>query len=203
MGATDKRVDAYIAKSAEFARPILEHFRAVVHESVPGASETIKWGMPFFVLDDRILCNMAAFKAHCAIGFWKAGRAIGVDARDDAMGQLGRIASLKDLPPKRTLASYVKKTAALREGEASGAVPQSAPKPRATKAALAVPDDFAAALRKSRKADAHFDAFPPGQRREYVEWITEAKRAETREKRIAQAVEWIAEGKPRNWKYIR
>lgn len=195
---TDRRVDAYIAKSAEFARPILRHLRALVHQACPDVEETIKWGMPSF-LHHGIICGMAGFKAHCAFGFWRRGLTdeiarTGVKA-EQAMGSLGRITSLKDLPADKAMLGYIRKAAKLNEG---GIPARSKPKP---KPALPAPADLATALKKNAKAAKAFAAFTPGARREYIEWITEAKRPETRQKRIATAVPWIAAGKKRNWKY--
>lgn len=198
MGKRDSRVDAYIAKSADFARPILEHLRAVVHSGCPETEEAIKWGMPSFLYRGRILCGIAAFKEHCAFGFWGGRGLVGnEDKRDEAMGQFGRIASLKDLPPKKALIGYVKQAMKLADERAvAPPAPRKPPKP-----APATPDDLAAALKKNSKAAATFEAFSPSCKREYVEWIVEAKREETRAKRIMQAVEWMGEGKQRNWKY--
>lgn len=201
MPKTDKRIDAYIAKSAEFAQPILKHLRAVVHEGCPDVTETIKWGMPHFDYKG-IMCGMSAFKEHCAFGFWKGSLII--DAKEnknvDAMGQFGRITSVKDLPPKKTLVAYVRKAAELND--AGIKVPGRA-KPRSEKKELVVPDYFISALRKSKKASATFEAFPYSKRKDYVEWITEAKTEETRSRRMRTSIEWLAEGKARNWKYER
>jgi uncharacterized protein YdeI (YjbR/CyaY-like superfamily) len=190
---TDPRIDAYIARQADFARPILEHLRRLVHAAVPEAEETIKWGMPFFTLKGRPLANMAAFKAHAAFGLWQGNAVLGEEgAHRDAMGQFGRLASLADLPPDETLADLLRRAA------------ETAPKPRAKrppKPELPTPDDLRAALDAEPRAAATFESFPPSCRREYVEWVIEAKRPETRAKRVAQAVEWMAEGKRRNWKY--
>lgn len=198
MGTRDPRVDAYIGKSAEFARPILTRLRDTVHAACPGVVETMKWSMPHFEYHG-MLAGMAAFKEHCSFGFWRAALVLpeGVDRSGEAMGQFGCIRTLSDLPPKRVLTRYVKRAARLNEEGI-----KAEPKPRKRRE-IPVPDDFAAALRRSRRAAKVFDEFPPSHRREYLEWITEAKRAETRERRIAQAVEWIAEGKGRNWKYER
>lgn len=198
MGKHDPRVDAYIAKSADFARPILEHLRAVIHEGCPEVEEAIKWGMPSFLYHGRILCGIAAFKQHCAFGFWGGRGLVGnEDKRDDAMGQFGRIASLNDLPSKKTLVGYVKQAMKLADERAiAPAKPRKAPKP-----APATPDDLATALKKNKKAAVTYEAFSPSCKREYVEWISEAKREETRARRVVQAVAWMAEGKQRNWKY--
>jgi uncharacterized protein YdeI (YjbR/CyaY-like superfamily) len=198
MGKHDPRVDAYIAKSPDFAKPILAHIRAVVHSACPQCEETIKWSAPFF--DYRgTLCSMAAFKEHVALGFWKGALVVGRSSGDDdrAAGQFGRITSVKDLPSKTELTRYIKKAMKLNE---EGIV---VPKPKVAKATLPVPPELTAALARNKKARAAFAAFPPGHRREYCEWIGEAKREETRASRVKQAVEWIAEGKSRNWKYQR
>ena len=199
MSHRDPRVDAYIAKAAPFARPILDHVRAIVHEACPDAEETIKWGMPAFTYAGGILCGMAAFKAHASFGFWKHALVVGEGEEQVGMGSFGKLETVRDLPPKKQLVAYVKKAAALN---AQGVKASPARKAAAPKAAPVPTPEFAAALRKSKAATATFKAFPPGQQREYVEWIAEAKREDTRDRRIAQAVEWLAEGKPRNWKYM-
>lgn len=199
MGTRDPRVDAYIAKSAEFARPILEHIRETFHQGCPDVEETIKWGMPTFV-HHGMLGGMAAFKQHATLSFWKG--ALVVDPADDrsadAMGQFGDLRSVKDLPPKRKLVACVKRAAKLNEEGVK------APRARKTRREeLPVPEELLVALRENRKARATFEGFPPSHRREYAEWIAEAKREETRQRRVAQAVEWLAEGKQRNWKYVK
>ncbi len=199
MSHRDPRVDAYIAKAAPFARPILGHVRAIVHEACPDAEETIKWGMPSFMYAGGILCGMAAFKAHASFGFWKHALVVGEGDEQVGMGSFGKLESVRDLPPRKQLLAYVKKAAALN---AQGVRAASARKAAAPKPAAVPTPEFAAALRKDKAASATFKAFPPGQQREYVEWIAEAKREDTRDRRIAQAVEWLAEGKPRNWKYM-
>jgi uncharacterized protein YdeI (YjbR/CyaY-like superfamily) len=200
MGKQDPRVDAYIAKSAPFARPVLTHLRNVVHAGCPEVEETFKWSFPHFV-HHGILCSMASFKGHCAFGFWKGSLlGIGTDAKgEEAMGQFGRITSLADLPSEKRLIGLVKKAAALNE---QGVRKPAPAKPRVTRA-LKVPADLAAALRKSTKAQETFDAFSPSNKRDYVEWIAEARGAATRARRLATAIEWMAEGKVRNWKYVR
>lgn len=196
MGRRDPRVDAYIANSAEFARPILERFREVVHGACPEAEETLKWGMPHFV-HRGILCHMASFKAHCAFGFQKSALLFdGAPKRKEAMGDLGRVTSIADLPPKKELSRLVKAARKLDEDGIAAPRAKASPKPP-----VEVPGDLAAALKSNAKARAAFEAFPPGHRREYVEWITEAKQEATRRRRLAQAVEWMAEGRSRNWKY--
>jgi uncharacterized protein YdeI (YjbR/CyaY-like superfamily) len=198
MPTLDPRVDAYIAAARPFAQPILAHLRAVVHEAVPDVEETIKWGMPHF-MQGGIVCSFAAFTSHCALTFWQGKAVVGETAQSGAMGQFGRITALRDLPARRTLVSHVRRAAALR---AAGTVPS---RPRATRPAppIEVPADLHAALAADPAARRTFETFAPSHQREYVEWITEAKREATRTKRIATAIEWLRDGKSRNWKYER
>jgi uncharacterized protein YdeI (YjbR/CyaY-like superfamily) len=199
MGTRDPRIDAYIAKSADFAQPILVHIRETVHAACPDVTETMKWSMPHFDYKG-IMCAMAAFKQHATFGFWKGALIDGLGPNrangGDAMGQLGKITSVKDLPSRKVLTGYVKAAMRLNDDGVVIAKPRKAPKPEAK-----IPAELAAALKKNRRAAAEFEKFPPGQRREYAEWIAEAKRDETKATRVVQAVEWIAEGKTRNWKY--
>lgn len=199
MASKDPRIDAYIAKSADFAKPILKHLRKVVHAGCPGVQETIKWSMPHFDYKG-VMSGMAAFKEHCAFGFWKADLILDRDKQKEksGMGSFGCIKSLADLPSEKTLIGYVKKAAALNEAgiKAPGRTQPKKRKP------LPMPDDFSAALKKNAKARKTFDGFSPSHRREYIQWITEAKRDETRKQRLASSVKWLAEGKARNWKYM-
>jgi uncharacterized protein YdeI (YjbR/CyaY-like superfamily) len=196
MGTRDPKVDAYIDKAADFAKPILTHFRETVHAACPDVVEEMKWSFPHFTYKG-MLCSMAAFKEHAAFGFWKASLVLGGDAKSgDAMGHLGRITTVGDLPPKKQLIAYVKKAAALNEDGI-----KEARAPRAPARPLRVPADLAAALKKNKKAQTTFDNFRPSHRREYVEWITGAKTDETRARRVKTAVEQMAEGKSQNWKY--
>ena len=202
-GHRDPRVDDYIAAAGPFARAPMQLVREAMHAALPDVTESIKWSHPFYLLDGRPFANMAAFKAHCSLGFWKGGRPVAEAAageRDKAMGQFGRIESLADPPKAAALRKLIVEARAawLAEKEDKASAP---PAPRPARAAPAVPDDLAAALRARSGARRKFDAFTPSQQHEYVEWIVEARRAATRESRIAQAVEWIAEGKTRNWKY--
>jgi uncharacterized protein YdeI (YjbR/CyaY-like superfamily) len=197
MGTRDPRFDAYIEKSAPFARPILTYIREVVHEACPEATEEFKWSSPHFTYKG-MLCGMASFKEHCAFGFWKGSLIVGAEGKSaDAMGQFGRITRIDDLPPREELLRYVRE--AKRLNDEGVKVPARA-KP-AEKKELPVPDDLVAALETNPAAQEHFDAFSPSKRKDYVQWITEAKTDATRKKRLDQAVEWIAEGKSRNWKY--
>ena len=196
-------VDVYIAKSAPFAQPILRYLRELLHEGAPGVVEAIKWSRPFFVYKGIILGNVSAFKGHCTFGLWGAEvaevlRADGV-ASGDAMGTFGRITSIEDLPPRKKLLGYVERAAKMiDEGTRTKSLMRQ---PKVAKPAVEVPAAFSAALKKDKIATKHFDAMNPSCRREYIEWIAGAKREETRDKRIATAMEWIAEGKSRNWKY--
>jgi len=197
MPKTDKRVDAYIARSPEFARPILTSVRAMVHEGAPEAEETLKWGHPTFV-QDGILCGMAAFKEYCAIHFWKSALVFDGAAQTGVADALGRLTGVKQLPARRTFIGYVKRAVKLN---ASGVkVPRPPAKP---KKVIAMPDDLRKALLRDARARAAFDGFSPSHQREYLEWIVDAKQEATRARRVAQAVEWMAEGKPRNWKYMK
>ena len=200
------RIDAYIAKAAPFAQPVLTHLRALVHKACPQALEEIKWGRPFFVYRGTILCNISAFKQHCSFGFWGAeiGRVLRKDGvlQTGGMGSLGRTTNLKDLPQEKQLLGYICQAAALIEsGQGENRIVAARRVVKAPKPALEAPPEFAAALKKNKAAQAAYAAFSPSCKREYVEWIIDAKRPETRDRRIAQAVEWIAEGKQRNWKY--
>ena len=188
----DPRIDAYIAKAAPFAQPILGHVRALIHATVPGLDETIKWSMPHFVYQGKNLAGFAAFKAHTAVMIHGDGR------QGDAMGQFGKIAKLSDLPDDTDLAAKLLDAKARIETEGTALKPKGTPK--ASKAEIAMPGDFAKALDEA-SARVNFEAFSPSCRREYLEWVTEAKREATRTKRIAEATAWIAEGKKRNWKY--
>lgn len=194
--ARDPRIDAYIERAAPFAQPILRHARALVHEACPEVEESIKWGMPSFSHAGGILCGMAAFKQHASFGFWRHADVVGEGEPRDGMGSYGKMTSLDDLPPRTTLLAHLRKAMQLNEAGLKSPKRKPAPRP-----ALDTPEDLAAALANNKAANATFDAFPPGCRREYIEWIVEAKRAETRTKRLAQAIEWMAAGKRRNWKY--
>lgn len=199
MGSKDPRIDGYIAKSADFAKPILKHLRRIVHVGCPKLEETVRWQHPNFDYKG-VMCGMAAFKQHCVFGFWKEALILDRDtaAEKTAMGSFGCITSLADLPSEKTLIQYVKKAAALNE--AGIKVPgRTQPKKRET---MEVPDYFSAALKKNAKARKTFESFPPSKRREYLDWLTEAKREETRNERLATSIKWLAEGKPRHWRYM-
>lgn len=192
----DPRIDAYIAKAQPFARPILRHVRERVHAAAPDAEETLKWSAPSFTVDGKILLMMAAFKAHAALNFWRGQELRGDAADGHAMGQFGKLTSVADLPPDEELDRLIREGADLAK---------SAPQPRKTKHEPKAPAEmhpaFAAALGMAPKAKATLEGFSPSARRDYLEWISEAKQDATREKRIAVAIGWLSEGKKRHWKY--
>lgn len=193
MPRHDPRVDAYIAAAAPFARPLLATLRERVHAACPGVEEGIKWGMPAFAWQGRPLASMAAFKAHATFAFW-LGEAVTGPHPAGAMGQFGRLREPADLPDAARMGDWLRRAMALAESGATRA-------PAGERPAAAMPAAFDAALAANAAARAAFAAMPPGARREYVEWIADARRDDTRARRIAQALEWIAQGKPRNWKY--
>jgi uncharacterized protein YdeI (YjbR/CyaY-like superfamily) len=199
MGTRDERVDAYIARSAEFAKPILAHLREVVHSACPDVEETMKWSFPNFMYKG-ILCSMAAFKEHCAFGLWKGSLVLNKDGdyTKDGMGHLGRITKLSDLPSKKVLTGYIKEGMKLND---DGVKSPTRSKPKLPKEVV-VPQELSIALGKNKKALAAFEKFSPSHKREYIQWITEAKTEATRTRRLETAIEWMAEGKPRNWKYM-
>ena len=198
MPSNDPRIDAYIEKSADFAKPILEHLRKLVHKACPEVEETWKWSFPNFTYKG-MLCSMAAFKQHASFGFWKQSllESDAFSEQKTAMGSFGRIESKKDLPADKVIIGLIHQAMELNE---KGINVQKAKKP-AEKKEIVVPDDLAAALTKDKKAKAQFEKFSNSHRREYVMWITEAKTEPTRLKRLATTIEWLSEGKSRNWKY--
>jgi uncharacterized protein YdeI (YjbR/CyaY-like superfamily) len=208
MGTKDPRVDAYIAKSADFAKPILTHLRKLIHDNCPSVEETMKWSFPHFTYkakadrSPRILCSMASFKQHCAFGFWyvEMSDSASREAQSGpAMGQYGRITALADLPKDKVLVQQIKDAIRVHDG---GVKPRASARP-AEKTELVIPGYFKAALKKNKKALATFEQFNYSNKKEYVEWITDAKSDETRKKRLETAIEWMSEGKSRNWKYMK
>ncbi|MCX2453594.1 YdeI/OmpD-associated family protein [Pedobacter sp. PLR] len=202
MEKYDPRIDTYIDQAAEFAQPILKHIRALVHEACPEISETMKWSFPHFDYKGTV-CSMAAFKNHCSFGFWKSTllpdpkNILRVD-KEQAMGQLGRITSIAGLPDKNIFMTYIQNAVILnKEGI------KMDKKPLAPKTELHIPEYFSNSLAAAPDAQKHFEQFSYSQKKEYLEWITEAKSENTRHKRLTTALEWIAEGKSRNWKYQR
>ena len=200
MRTRDPRVDAYIGESADFAQPILSHLREIVHQACPEVEETMKWSFPHF-MDNGMLCSMASFKQHCAFGFWKGSLIFGEETArgEKAMGHLGRITAVSDLPAAEVLTGYIKQAMRLNEQ----AVQASSTTKSTARAELEVPDYLEAALQTNQSAAATFEAFSPSHKREYVEWLSEAKSEGTRQRRLDTAIQWLAEGKPRNWKYIK
>ena len=197
MPTIDPRIDAYIEKSADFAKPILTHIRKLVHKACPDITETMKWSFPHFDHKGTV-CSMASFKAHCALGFWKQSllEQDAFPAEKTAMGSFGRITSIKDLPADKVMISLIQQAVELNEKGI-----KVAKKPAVTKAEVVVPNDLQSALSKNKKAKATFDKFSPSHKREYVAWIEEAKTEGTRNKRLSTTVDWLSEGKSKNWKY--
>ena len=202
MGTYNKAIDAYISKSAEFARPILEHFRELVHTACPEVEEKMKWSFPHFDYLNEMMCNMAAFKQHATVGFWKGAimkdSILAENAKSEiSMGHFGRLTSFKDLPSDKKILGWIKEAMKLNEdGIKLVKKPASAEKKE-----LEIPEYFTKAISKNKKAKEHFNAFSTSHRKEYIQWITEAKTEATRESRMATALVWLAEGKSRNWKY--
>lgn len=199
MPKHDPRVDAYIAKSADFAKPILKHIRRLVHAACPEVEETMKWSFPHFDYKG-MMCSMAAFKEHCSFGFWKGELILGQGpggADGDGMGHFGRLAAVSDLPVEKVLIGYIRKAVELNEN----GIKKPAPPRSKVKKKLVVPAELTAALKKNKQALATFEAFSYSHKKEYVEWITEAKREATWSQRMRTTLEWLAQGKPRNWKY--
>jgi len=199
MASKDPRIDAYITRAASFAQPILRHVRKLVHQGCPEVQETIKWSMPHFDYHG-IMLGVAAFKEHCSIGFWKGELILRKHAGSDGgMGHFGKITSLKDLPSDKRFTEYVRKAAELNK---QGIKKPADLKPRAARTELTIPEYLRAALRKNKRAAAAFEGFSYTNKKEYVDWLTEAKREETRSHRLQTTIAWLAEGKVRNWKYL-
>lgn len=203
MPKRSPQIDAYIAKAAPFAQPILEKIRDAFHAAHPEIEEVMKWSFPHFQYKG-IVGSMAAFKNHVNWGFWKASLMSDPNGILNAVGDrttmaAAKLTSEKDLPSKKVMVEYVREAIRLNE---EGVKVERAPSTRSA-TPVEVPDDLAAALKKDKKAKAAFDAFSPSHKREYIEWITEAKQEATRQKRLATTLEWLAEGKSRNWKYER
>lgn len=200
MSKKDKRIDAYINAAQPFAKPILKKLREIIHKGNADVEETIKWGMPFFEYKGP-LCHIAGFKEHVAFSFWKSQflkdpKGYLLDKGNEAMGNFGRISSIEDLPPDKVILDFVKQATKLNEEGV-----KAAPKPKPPKGELEIPDYFTKALNKNKSAENAFNDFSYSHKKEYLEWITEAKTEETRNKRMETAIEWMSEGKTRNWKY--
>ena len=199
----DKQIDSYIAKSQDFAKPVLSHLRELVHQACPDVTETMKWSFPHFDYKG-MMCSMASFRQHCAFSFWKASlmsdtRLLQMAKSETAMGHLGKIKSLKDLPSDKILLTYVGEAMLLNESGVKLPARTGAVTPKK----LIVPNDFKQALAKNKKALATFEAISYSNKKEYVEWVTGAKAGETRSNRLVTSIEWLSDGKIRNWKYIR
>jgi uncharacterized protein YdeI (YjbR/CyaY-like superfamily) len=194
----DPRIDAYIAKAPEFSQPILTYLRQVVHSACPQVEETMKWSRPHFCYKG-MLCGMSAFKAHCAFGFWKGSLLVneGDNKNSEAMGQFGRITAVKDLPSKKQITGYIHAAMKLNDDGVNTVARTN----RKLRKPLPVPADLAAALKKNKAARTTFDNFSPSNQREYIAWLVEAKAEATRKRRLTTTIEWLAEGKSRNWKY--
>ncbi len=191
--AKNPKVDEYIANAADFAQPILKKVRVLVHQAHPDIEENIKWGMPSFDYKG-IVCHLAAFKQHCSFGFFKHKLIKGLEG-DGGMNSFGQLKSIADLPKDELLITYIKEAVLLNEQGVK------LPKKATPKRALKVPAELQAALDKNPKAKEVFDNFAYTHRKEYVGWIVEAKRPETKEKRINQTIELLQENKRKNWKY--
>jgi uncharacterized protein YdeI (YjbR/CyaY-like superfamily) len=203
MPKKDARIDLYISKSADFAKPILIHLRELIHTACPDVQETIKWGFASFDFKGP-MCSMASFKQHCAFGFWKASlfkdKSLLSNAESEsAMGHYGKITSLKDLPSDKKIIAHIKEAIMLNEK----GIKLPSRKVATAKKKVVVPDYFIKQMKKNKKAFTTFENFSPSHKREYVEWITEAKTNETKNRRMETAIEWMSEGKPRNWKYMK
>jgi len=192
----EERIDAYIAKAQPFARPILEKVRERAHAVIPDVEEAMKWSMPAYMLDGKLVLITAAFKAHTALNFWRGQELGGAEANADAMGQFGKIKSLEDLPADAELDRLIRNAAELSKSAPAPRKAKHEPKPTPE-----IHPEFAEALAKAPKSKAMLEGFPPSAQRDYFEWISEAKQDSTRQKRIATALEWLAEGKRRHWKY--
>jgi uncharacterized protein YdeI (YjbR/CyaY-like superfamily) len=201
MGKKDPRVDAYIAKAAPFAKPILTHLRELVHKACPDVEETIKWSFPCFDYKGAF-CSMASFKQHMSFGFWKAALMKDADKlkdnQEEGMGHMGKITGMKDLPSDKVLIGYIKEAAILNEKGI-----KLPPRKKTEVKDVVAPDYLLKAIKKDKKALATWEKFSPSCKKEYIMWITEAKTDETRKKRLETTIEWIAEGKQRNWKYMK
>jgi uncharacterized protein YdeI (YjbR/CyaY-like superfamily) len=204
MGKKIKAIDDYITKSADFAKPILNHIRKLVHDTCPDVEEKMKWSMPHFDYRGEMMCSMASFKQHCAFGFWKAAlmkdtKLVEKARTEEAMGHMGKITTLKDLPSDKKMTAYIKEAMKLNDDGVK--LPSRAKSPE--KKELVIPDYFTTELKKHKKAKTTFDNFSYSHKKEYLQWITEAKTEETRLKRLNTAMEWMTEGKAQNWRYAK
>lgn len=197
------QVDSYIERSADFARPILESLRTSIHDACPLVEEKIKWSFPNFEYKGSILCSMASFKNHCTFGFWLGAKmddpnSILNPVGETAMGQLGKLRSLNDLPSKEILLSYIHQAMLLIDQ----GVKLTKKEPVNNKT-LKIPESLVQALGTNDKAKATFESFSPSNKKEYIDWITDAKTDATKTKRLETTIEWLSEGKVKNWKYVK
>lgn len=197
----DRRIDDYISKSENFAKPILSYIRDIVHKACPEVTETMKWGMPHFDYKG-MMCGIASFKQHCTFGFWKASLMkdkykVFVKGENSGMGNFGKVKDIQDLPSAKIIIEYIKE--AMKLNDDNVAVPKELKEN--VRKELVIPEYFLKVLKKNEVALKTFMDFSYSHKKEYLEWITEAKKEETREKRIYAAIEWLSEGKGRNWKY--
>lgn len=205
MAKNDKRIDTYIKNAHPFAQPILKHIRELVHKACPDVEETVKWSFPHFDYKGSMMCSMAAFKHHCAFGFWKAAlmkdaeTLVGTAKTEVAMGHLGRITSLKDLPSDKIMLAYIKEAVKLNGDDVK--LPSKVASKE--KKEIVVPDYLLAALKKNKEAKKRFEAFSNSNKNEYISWFEAAKTEATRTKRLQDGIAWMAEGKIRNWKYVK
>ena len=200
MKRRSSEVDRYIRSSAVFARPVLRRLRTFFHRADPRISETIKWGVPHFEYQG-ILGSMAAFRKHVSVGFWKGGMigdeaGVFESAGNRKMTML-RMRDVADVPSADLMLVYIRRAVALNERG------MRIPARKRTAVRVAIPSFFSNALRANRKASDVFSRLSRSHQREYVDWLTEAKREETRQRRMATAIKWLSEGKPRNWKYMK
>jgi uncharacterized protein YdeI (YjbR/CyaY-like superfamily) len=200
MATKDKKIDQYIVKAQPFAQPILRHLRELVHKTCPEVEEKMKWSFPHFDYKGQMMCSMASFKQHAAFGFWKTSLIKDpkkILSNTEGMGSLGKITSVKDLPSDTVLTGFIKQAMKLNEEGTTVA------KPKPKKVEFEMPEDLTKALKKNKAAQIVFDGFSPSNKRDYATWISDAKSEATRKKRLDTAIEWMSEGKIRNWKYVK
>jgi uncharacterized protein YdeI (YjbR/CyaY-like superfamily) len=197
------KFEAYADQLPDFAIPIFGHLRALVHATCPQVSEEVKWSIPHFVHGGENLCIFAAYAKHCSFSFAKDSlmadpRLKSSAARPAAKRFMGRLTTLSDLPPDDDLAAWIAEAMSLNDRGIKLPPRQSdGSKP------VEVPQAFTDALAANPAAKAVFDTKSPSFRKEYNVWIGDAKTDATRQKRIGEALTWIAEGKGRFWKYAK
>lgn len=198
MSNHNKKVDEYIFKMADFAKPILTHLRQIIFETCPDVEEDIKWGIPHYGYKGDHLVMMAGFKQHCSFSLYKA------ELMKDKMiqesvkagkkfGYMDKVKDLSELPNKKVLTAYIKEAMELNS---SGI---SKPKVVKEKVEVVAPKEFIEALEQDKIAFSVYESKSPSFRKNYIIWIADVKTDETRQKRITQSLEWIREGKDRFW----